>query len=539
MAAAKPRARARAAAVDEPTLWARQAPLAENSLAFWKDFLGLRMGPSSDRLLDEAALQRLRQIIRAVSWVESKHGTAGQNQPARDPMQCGNPGDIWWRELIGVLTEQDRITRAPGLGNLLARELPAAGEAMSTFPAMAKIAALRDKTRGHRGADYTPSHSYMWSVPYLIHRINLPSRATYKCGDVSRQRLVAGAVKYNGGGDPNYGQKIEHALALIGDIPHAAPAMARLEALDALTAGAVTKESDQDLRALTRDVLSELTDLIAREVETGSRVLFPGGIQLLRARITTGTSDAPIVAEIEISGAQQVPLPLAPEMLSMTALKGEVEPDFHEDPDLMTRPEAVSFDAFTALAEAAPEPSGAAWVDRFPGSRSTADLNEDFKQAVERFLAALAAAGATVKISATYRPPERAYLMHHAWDIARNGANPERVPPMFGVNILWAHRDASGRVDRAASRRGAKEMVDGFGMAAQAALRSNHTARRAIDMSISWSGTLQIKNGRGDTVSIRTEPRTGAGNRELHAVGATYKVLKLVSDPPHWSEDGH
>jgi hypothetical protein len=26
---------------------------------------------------------------------------------------------------------------------------------------------------------------------------------------------------------------------------------------------------------------------------------------------------------------------------------------------------------------------------------------------------------------------------------------------------------------------------------------------------------------------------------DLHALGATYGVIKLVSDPPHWSDDGH
>jgi uncharacterized Zn-binding protein involved in type VI secretion len=26
---------------------------------------------------------------------------------------------------------------------------------------------------------------------------------------------------------------------------------------------------------------------------------------------------------------------------------------------------------------------------------------------------------------------------------------------------------------------------------------------------------------------------------DLHAVGASYGVHKLVSDPPHWSDDGH
>jgi hypothetical protein len=58
-------------------------------------------------------------------------------------------------------------------------------------------------------------------------------------------------------------------------------------------------------------------------------------------------------------------------------------------------------------------------------------------------------------------------------------------------------------------------------------------------MSISWSGTLAIKDANGRTVSIRSEPRTGAGNRDLHRVGRSYGAIKLVSDPPHWSDNGH
>jgi len=37
----------------------------------------------------------------------------------------------------------------------------------------------------------------------------------------------------------------------------------------------------------------------------------------------------------------------------------------------------------------------------------------------------------------------------------------------------------------------------------------------------------------------RGTPRTGAGNTALHGVGAGYGVHKIVSDPPHWSDDGH
>jgi hypothetical protein len=32
---------------------------------------------------------------------------------------------------------------------------------------------------------------------------------------------------------------------------------------------------------------------------------------------------------------------------------------------------------------------------------------------------------------------------------------------------------------------------------------------------------------------------TGTTSANLHAVGASYGVHKLASDPPHWSTDGH
>jgi hypothetical protein len=171
-------------------------------------------------------------------------------------------------------------------------------------------------------------------------------------------------------------------------------------------------------------------------------------------------------------------------------------------------------------------------VQRFPGSKSPDDLQGDFKSAAQAFLNALSDAGASVTISATFRPPERAYLMHYAWAIAHGEISPRDVPPMPGVDIGWVH--SSGADSRAA----AQEMVEAYGMAFTAALHGRHMEGRAIDMSIAWSGTLNIKNKQGQTVSIATTPRGGANTR-LHAVGASYGVIKLVSDPPHWSDDGH
>jgi hypothetical protein len=58
-------------------------------------------------------------------------------------------------------------------------------------------------------------------------------------------------------------------------------------------------------------------------------------------------------------------------------------------------------------------------------------------------------------------------------------------------------------------------------------------------MNISWSGSLVIRDGAGKSETIADQPHSGAGNRHLWAVGATYGVYKLASDAPHWSSNGH
>jgi hypothetical protein len=58
------------------------------------------------------------------------------------------------------------------------------------------------------------------------------------------------------------------------------------------------------------------------------------------------------------------------------------------------------------------ELSGGQWVARFPGSAEVEECRDPFKSSLTRFVSALRAAGANVTISATFRPVERAYLMH-------------------------------------------------------------------------------------------------------------------------------
>ena len=189
-------------------------------------------------------------------------------------------------------------------------------------------------------------------------------------------------------------------------------------------------------------------------------------------------------------------------------------------------------------------PSGAAWVTQYPTSTAVADCASPFGTNLTAFTAALTAAGATVSVSATLRPLQRAYLMHWCWSVVNANADPQTIPTLAGVNIAWAHTNEQGVYDATASRAAAQAMVNAYGMQnlnTAPALNSKHISGSAVDMSITWTGTLTINNQSATAVEIATLPRTGM-NVALHAVGATYNVIKFVggdADKPHWSDDGH
>jgi len=185
----------------------------------------------------------------------------------------------------------------------------------------------------------------------------------------------------------------------------------------------------------------------------------------------------------------------------------------------------------------AKELSGPAWVAKFPDAKTTAALANDFRPGCEAFIAAMRAAGASVKIGSTRRPAERAYLMHFCWRIFKRTINPDNVPARAGVEIDWVHRKQNGSVDLAASRAAAKAMVEAYDIAFFPALNSRHTEGHAIDMTIGWSGNLAVANRNGAVTTITSEPRDGF-NMALRRVGTTYGLTKHPRDPPHWSTDG-
>lgn len=179
--------------------------------------------------------------------------------------------------------------------------------------------------------------------------------------------------------------------------------------------------------------------------------------------------------------------------------------------------------------------SGAPWVAKFPTSTSTTDLKDPFKTNFEAFLKAMKEAGITIRITASHRPKQRAYMMHYAWKIAKGKITPAEVPPMPGVDIIWNHGHA---------KQGAQDMVDGFGinnLSVPPALNSRHIDGRAIDTVLSWMKDVKIRKKDGMFKTIIGEPRNST-HPDLIAVGATYGVIHFKpasADKVHWSDDGH
>ena len=179
--------------------------------------------------------------------------------------------------------------------------------------------------------------------------------------------------------------------------------------------------------------------------------------------------------------------------------------------------------------------SGADWWQAnqasFPNSELVSALEPPFAAKVGNFIAALKAGGASVSVSATRRNKVRAYLMNGSWMVAKGLTLAAALPAEPGCNIVWNHGD------EATSRAAATEMLDLFDIVFQPSLTSRHILGLAVDMTIAWAGTVQVKNGAGKTVAL--PPPANPTNPTLLALGASFGVLKLASDPPHWSDNGH
>jgi hypothetical protein len=181
--------------------------------------------------------------------------------------------------------------------------------------------------------------------------------------------------------------------------------------------------------------------------------------------------------------------------------------------------------------------SGIGWVGAFPVSTSTDALDAGFARGVSRFIQAVEGGRATVRIHSTLVPPQRAYLMHWSWLIAKRGYPANNVPPMPGVYIEWWHGS------QAQTLGAAREMIDGFGISklgVAPALESNQTRGLAIEMAITWAGNLTVIDGQGKERTIRGGPRNST-NRHLIQIGATFGVIhdrNVVSGRDRWSING-
>lgn len=192
----------------------------------------------------------------------------------------------------------------------------------------------------------------------------------------------------------------------------------------------------------------------------------------------------------------------------------------------------------TVRVEVERELSGPQWCARFPRSSSIADLRPSFQLPVNDFVWAMEQAGASVVINNTFRPLESCYLMHYAWLIHQQLIDSAKVPDKDGVLIRWEHPT------KEASLKAAQAMCERYAilrLKTKPALDSRHSHGEAIDMSISWSGELDIKNKQGEKIKIASTPKNGM-NPDLKEVGASYGVIKYFrgyDDVPHWSTDGH
>ncbi len=177
----------------------------------------------------------------------------------------------------------------------------------------------------------------------------------------------------------------------------------------------------------------------------------------------------------------------------------------------------------------------------YANSTSIDKLDATFRENIKEFRKAITDAGANVSISTTQRSEKRAYILHWAYKIAKGLVTADKVPAKTGVDITWDHGTNT------ISKNAALEIITEAQVAYQPSLTSNHIKGKAIDWTITWTGTLKIKNKQGKDVEITSEPRHGGkgrthnGNTDFHAIGKTYGVIKAnfkKIDGPHWSIDG-
>lgn|GEM_PF-5177212 len=208
-------------------------------LNFWLNWLGAKATPNAQTNpradVSEDCLKRWLCLIRAVSWAESLHGTGTGNQPARDPMQIGNPADAGWKALKGVAAQPEKPYREGDLKGVPDfKDVPgridedAKGIECDKVPDSKAVGEISNipANSGHKDQRFTKELSYFWGILWLIQKVNndrrnadctIPNnvRSTWNFQCCSWDDLIHGAAYgYNAkpGKEEDYKTKITNAL---------------------------------------------------------------------------------------------------------------------------------------------------------------------------------------------------------------------------------------------------------------------------------------------------------------------------------------
>lgn len=236
----------------ESERWERYSDKVEDILYYFFGFFHMRNNGNEFGIITECCVENLKCAVRLVSWVESKHGEVGPNHPARDPMQTGNPDDAWWKEFTGQSGRGGRFLGGPGADNFWAnklceafiadleariKRLQADSDRLIRGPGnlppdrffevlkfnrryiemyshwLEKIqwtCSEEAREQGHRSEEFEPCMSFFWGILYVLYQLR-EGRWFYKINCHNCESLIEALEGYNGGGDPEYLNKLREA----------------------------------------------------------------------------------------------------------------------------------------------------------------------------------------------------------------------------------------------------------------------------------------------------------------------------------------
>jgi RHS repeat-associated protein len=201
----------------------------DEHLDFWLEWLGAKEIDSKGKrnAVSQACRDRLKCIIRAIGYVESRHGCGTGNHPERDPMQCGNPADSCTKGLTGVTSEggPTREGKLPGVKTFddipTRLQKPQKDDGTAKVPSRFSDSKYKIPSKGHQDPLWTPEDSCFWGVLWYIYRTNQRDglskpNGAWNMRDCSWEHLLSGAGNYNGKDPPGYRKKVEDAMKTIG-----------------------------------------------------------------------------------------------------------------------------------------------------------------------------------------------------------------------------------------------------------------------------------------------------------------------------------